>query len=202
MKANLSEFSSGELLPETEVVEALRSCGRHPRIYRSCRIVPANRVSLGSSVQIDEGVRIYAGQGVEIGDYVHIAFTASISGGGRCRIGSFASVGASVRILTGTDTPADGRLNNPTVPESYRSVERGETELGEFSVVYTNSVVFPGVVIGAGAVVSAGGIVHRSLKPWTVYAGNPLVAVGKRDEMSIRTIAERLRNEESSGETV
>ena len=69
-------------------------------------------------------------------------------------------------------------------------------------MVYTNSVVFPGVVIGAGAVVSAGGIVHRSLKPWTVYAGNPLVAVGKRDEMSIRTIAERLRNEESSGETV
>jgi len=66
-------------------------------------------------------------------------------------------------------------------------------------VVFTNAVVFPDVEIGEGAVVSAGGVVHHSLKPWGVYAGNPLVQVGVRDRDRILERARRVM--EARGES-
>jgi hypothetical protein len=42
--------------------------------------VGAERVALGSHVHIDEGVFIFAGQGVVIGHYVHLVVGSSISG--------------------------------------------------------------------------------------------------------------------------
>ena len=95
-------------------------------------------------------------------------------------MGKFASVGAGVRILTGSDIARAGYLNNPTVPSTQRCVKREKTEIGEFSIVYTNSVVFPGVRIGEGAIVAAGSVVNRDLSPWVVYGGHPLVAIGRR----------------------
>ncbi len=186
------EFAASEPLPAAVLEEYLGGCGEDVVIYRGCRIHPPERVWIGQKTQIDEGVQIFAGEGVQIGRNVHLAFGSSISGGGRCRVGDFASIGAGVRILTGTDIPSSQQLNNPTVPDQFRSFKRTETEVGAFAVVYTNVIVFPGVTIGDGAVVSAGSVVHHNLEGWKIYAGNPLVAIGSRDEASIRDCAENM----------
>jgi galactoside O-acetyltransferase len=132
-------------------------------------------------VQIDEGVFIFAGQGVVIGHCVHLAVGSSISGGGECVIGDFAGIGAGVRLLTGTEEIDRGGLTNPTVPPELRTVRRGRVEIGAHALVLTNSVVLPDITIGEGAVVGAGSVVHHDLKPWGIYAGTPLVQVGVRE---------------------
>jgi putative colanic acid biosynthesis acetyltransferase WcaF len=38
----------------------------------------------------------------------------------------------------------------------------------------------PGVVIGEGAVLGARGAAFSDLKPWTIYRGNPAVAIKER----------------------
>ncbi|RME89761.1 MAG: acyltransferase [Verrucomicrobia bacterium] len=182
-------FAPGEWVPEEVLRQRLAACGAGVRVYRGARLVHPERIAIGARTQIDEGVRIFAGQGVRLGRHVHLAFESSISGGGRCEVGDFVSVGAAVRIITGTDVPDGSGLTNPTVPPEYRVVKRGEVVLEDHVLLFTGALVLPGVRIGEGAVVAAGGLVHRDLEPWRIYAGNPLVPVGIRPRETILRLA-------------
>lgn len=176
----MKEFEPAKLIPLKAARQFLKYCGVGVKLYAGCRLVPGDRISIGECSQIDEGVRIFAGKGVRIGSHVHIAFAASISGGGECEIHDFVGVGAGVRILTGTEKIDGEGLTNPTVPPHLRSVHRGRVQIGAHAIIFTNSIIFPDVVIGEGAVVAAGSTVHRNLQPWTVYAGHPLVPIRTR----------------------
>jgi len=186
------EFAPGQLMAWEELRRHLRACGAGVKVWRGCRILPPGLVSLGEGAQIDEGVMIFAGGGVEVGRRAHLAFGSSISGGGTCRIGDFAGIGAGTRLITGSDNPDGSGLTNPTIPPEWRSVARGHLEIGAHALIFTGSVVFPGVTVGEGAVAAAGSLVHKDLKPWTLYAGNPLVAVGVRPSGRILELAGRL----------
>src|SRR5688572_2065909 len=146
-----SEFSPGRLLPESVVRQHLKFCGKEVKIYEGARLIPPNRISIGDFSQIDEDVRIFAGQGIEIGRYVHFAINSSITGGGSCIIHDFAGIGAGTRIVTGTEL-LEGGLSNPTIPANLRVVRRGRVEVHAHALLFTNSVILPGVTIGEGAV--------------------------------------------------
>lgn len=190
------EFGPAQALPPELTSKWLLACGQGTKIFRGCRLAGAERIRVGSHSQIDEGVFIFAGQGVTIGNHVHLAFGSSISGGGECIIDDFAGIGAGVRLLTGSDSPGGEGLTNPTVPDAFRSVRRGKIEVGAHALVFTNAVIFPDVVLGEGCVVAAGSLVHRSLDPWRIYAGNPLVPIAVRPKEVILARAAQLRAEE------
>ena len=185
------EFSPGELLPDALLHRHLKSCGQHVKIYQGCRLVPPDRISVGDFSQIDEGVFIFAGEGVALGRHVHLAIGSSVSGGGSCVIQDFAGIGAGTRIITGTDLVENG-LTNPTVPPQLRVVARGRVEIHAHALIFTNCTILPGVTIGQGAVISAGSLVHRDLKPWAIYGGNPLVQIGQRSRESVLVKAAEL----------
>lgn len=131
------EFQNGTLLPNDELARWLKAVGRQVRIYAGCKLFPPGAIQVGDYSQIDEAVRIYAGQGVTIGRHVHLAFGSSISGGGRCLIDDFVGLGAGVRLITGTDLIDGESLTNPTVPAKYRGVHRGHVRVGSFAVLST-----------------------------------------------------------------
>lgn len=187
-----AEFREGELLPEPVLARWLKSAGRGVKVYAGCKLFPPELISLGAFTQVDEGVRVYAGREVVLGRHVHLAFGSSISGGGACYIDDFAGIGAGVRLITGTEVVGSETLTNPTVPAASRGVHRGTVRIRAHAVVFTNATVLPDVEIGEGAVVAAGSIVHRSLRPWTIYAGNPLVPVGTRQSGTILRLAHEL----------
>lgn len=193
------ELSPGRLLPEALLRARLKHCGQRVKIYAGCRVFPAEHLSVGDDSQIDEGVWIFAGEGVSIGRHVHLAFGCSISGGGRCEIDDFAGFGAGVRLLTGTEEIGGDGLTNPTIPSAFRAVRRGKIFVGAHALVFTNSIVWPDVTIGEGAIVAAGSVVHHDLKPWGIYAGNPLVQVGVRPKEIILDQARRLLAEDAAG---
>ncbi len=191
-----AELRPAVLLEEAVLRRHLKFCGYNVRVYAGCRLVPPGAISLGDFTQIDEAVRIFAGEGVVIGRHVHLAFASSISGGGRCKIGDFAGIGAGVRFITGSEV-VDGRcLTNPTVSAPWRQVERGHITIGAHALIFTNAVVLPNVSVGEGAVVAAGAVVHRDLNPWGIYAGIPLVQVGVRPRDKVLELERRLVQEE------
>jgi galactoside O-acetyltransferase len=192
------EFRSGQRLSEDTLRHWLGTCGKRVTVYQGCRIFPPERVSVGDYSQIDEGVWIYAGQGVRIGAHVHLALGCSISGGGECVIEDFAGLGVGVRLITGTEDVHSGPLTNPTIPSQFRGVSRGKIVVGAHALIFTHSVIFMGVTIGEGAVVAAGSLVHHNLKPWGIYAGNPLVQVGLRPAEPVLQAARELRSREGA----
>ena len=194
---SLPEMSAGPLLDPSVLATVLCSCGRGVRIFAGCRMVSPERISVGDFCQIDEDVRIFAGEGITLGRHVHLAFGCSISGGGFCDIGDFAGISGGVRIVTGADE-IQGGLTNPTVPMEFRRVNRSQGVIGAHALIFTSAVVFPGVRIGEGAVVAAGSLVHRDLLPWSIYGGNPLVCIGRRDPEPILDAARRLVELESA----
>lgn len=187
-----NELAEAKLLSEKDLRHSLAECGKDIKVYQGCRIISPSFVKIGSYSQIDEAVFIFGGLGTSLGRYVHLAFHSSISGGGECDIEDFVSIGTGVKIITGTDIPAEDGLNNPTVPPRYRRVDRAKVCIRSHAIIFTNSIIFPGVTIGEGAVVSAGSLVHRNLKPWIVYGGNPLVALGNREKSEILKQASEL----------
>ncbi|MCP5519042.1 MAG: acyltransferase [Verrucomicrobiales bacterium] len=185
-------FGEGELVPLAVLRLRLAACGEGVKVYRGVRLVGADRIRVGDFSQIDEGVHVFGGGGVDLGRHVHLAFGSSISGGGCCRIGDFVGVGAGVRILTGTDLADGSGLTNPTAPAGLRSVQRDSVQIGDHAVLFTGVIVLPGVTVGEGAVVAAGSVVHRDLKPWLVHAGHPLVAVKERPRATVLRYAAEL----------
>jgi galactoside O-acetyltransferase len=157
--------------------------------------VPPDRIALGDFSQIDEGVHVFAGEGVRIGRHVHLAFGSCIAGGGACEIGDYAGISTGVRIITGSEE-IQGGLTNPTIPADLRQVKRSRVVIGQHVLLFAGVTVLPGVTIGDGAVVAAGAVVHRNLEGWRVYAGSPLVCVGVRDADPILAKAAELEERE------
>lgn len=187
------ELSPASLLSLDDLRRGLRHCGVSVKVFQGCRIFPPGQVSLGDFTQVDEGVWLLAGKGtIRIGRHVHLAVGSSVSGGGDCQIGDFAGIGAGVRLITGSEVADGSGLTNPTVPPDLRVVRRGAIRVGAHALVLTGAIVLPDVEIGEGAVVGAGCIVHRNLKAWGIYAGNPVTQVGVRPAERILELAETL----------
>jgi putative colanic acid biosynthesis acetyltransferase WcaF len=51
---------------------------------------------------------------------------------------------------------------------------------GAYAWICARASVAPGVQVGEGAVLGLGSVASRELAPWTVYAGNPAVAIKER----------------------
>jgi galactoside O-acetyltransferase len=174
-------------------MSAFGEVGWNVRIFPLAKVLSPETVKIGSHVIIDDFVFLGAHRQLLIGNHVHIASHASITGGGECLVCDFAGMSSGARILTGTDDFWGGGLTGPTVPSEFRKVSRGRVVVGRHVVIGANAVVLPDVVIGEGAVVGAGGIVTKNLEPWGVYVGAPVRRVASRkSEVILRYESELL----------
>jgi putative colanic acid biosynthesis acetyltransferase WcaF len=65
--------------------------------------------------------------------------------------------------------------NDPTFP-----LLAYQMSFGQYAWICARASVGPGVNVGEGAVLGLGSIATRDLAPWTVYSGNPAVAIRER----------------------
>ncbi len=161
--------------------EQFAEIGNNITIYPGARILNRPSITVGSNVIIDDFVFIGQHRRIIIGNHVHIASHASITGGGECICCDFSGISSGARILTGTDDLAAGGLTGPTIPPDLRAVIRGRVGIGPHAVIGANAVVLPNVVIGTGAIIGAGSVVTRSLDAWGIYTGAPARQIGTRD---------------------
>jgi galactoside O-acetyltransferase len=142
------------------------------KTFEFTKIIGLENIEFGENIIIDDFTLIYATAPMKIGNHVHIACFASITGGAGLIIEDFVAISQGCRILTGTDDFVNGGFGNSTIDEKYRNTKREPVKIGKYCIIGANSVILPGVTIGEGATVGAGSVVTKDLDPWGVYIGN------------------------------
>ncbi len=165
----------GRYLDEHELRDlGLERVGSNVRVHERAILVDLDRIEIGSNVRVDAFcILSAAGGSLAIGDHVHIASHADIYAGGGVEIGDFCGLSQSGKIYSQNDDYSGSSLTGPTIPAKYTHVHRAPVKLGRHVVVGSGSIVLPGVEIGEGSTVGALSLVSRNLDPWGVYGGVP-----------------------------
>ena len=139
--------------------------GDNVRIADFCRISSA--CDIGSDCEIAPGTYIAGGDG----KYVF-------------KMGSYSSLAAGVKIWLSSNDYVNELVTHsvPNVPEIQGNVTMEKyTGIGTNSVVMPNNHIPEGVTIGALSFVPS----NFKFKPWTVYAGQPIRAIKKRNKENV-----------------
>lgn len=124
--------------------------GRGVRIYGSTRVWHPARLTIGD--------------GALIGPHVNLYNQGTITIGADAVISQGAHVCASSHDVY---DPAFQLVLRPIV-------------IGEKAWVAADAFVGPGVTVGEGAILGARGAAFKDLAPWTIFSGNPAVALKSR----------------------
>jgi putative colanic acid biosynthesis acetyltransferase WcaF len=126
--------------------------------------------TVGSNPKIYPGAIVWAPWNLFCGDLVAIADGAEVYNPAPVHLGSHAILSQGAYLCGATHG-----YNSPSFP-----LLAYEMHLGAYSWICARGAVAPGAQIGEGAILGLGSVATRSLTPWTVYAGNPAVAVRPR----------------------
>ena len=138
-------------------------------------------ISIGECARLDGLIKVEGGQGVTIGEYVHIASFSHINGGGGTVIfGAHSGCASGVKIAGGHPDLTYLHIS-AAEPAEHCHVIKKTTIIGEYVVLFSNVVISPGVTVGDGAIVAAGAVVVRDVDPWTVVGGVPAKVIGTRE---------------------
>lgn len=161
------------------------SIGENVRISKNCTIAGLNNISIGDNVIIDSFCSIIA-TGIEgqliLGSYVHIGGFCHILANNGIEIKNFSGLSQGVKIYSRTDDYSGRSLTNPTIPNKYKSVKKGQVLINEHVIVGANSIILPNVNVGIGSSIGALSLVATNLESWTMYFGNPLRKLAKRSD--------------------
>ena len=125
------------------------------------------------------------GKNFILGEYVIIKKPELVEVGDNVRIADFySSLAAGVKIWLSSNDYV-----NELVTHSVPCVKeiQGNVRLGKYTGVGTNSVIMPGNDIPEGVTIGALSFVPSGYKfePWTVYAGQPIRPIKKRNRANI-----------------
>lgn len=169
-----------------------KEIGDNVEIFEPISIIDESKLAIKSNVRLSEFTLISGGEGVYIGNYVHIANHVSIAGGGILVVEDFVGVCAGVRIITGSDDITGNGIPSPMVSDEFRSYYRSHVVLKKHSFIGTNVIIHPGVTIGEGAVVASGSLVTKDLEPWGIYMGSPARKVRSRSMDTIKAMEKEI----------
>lgn len=169
-----------------------KEIGDNVEIFQPISIIDESKFTIKNNVRLSEFTLISGGEGVYIGNYVHIANHVSIAGGGIFVVEDFVGVCAGVRIITGSDDVTGNGIPSPMVSNEFRSFFRSHVVLKRHSFIGTNAIIHPGVTIGEGAVVASGSLVTKDLEPWGIYMGSPARKIRDRSMNTIKRMEKEI----------
>ncbi|HMP98977.1 MAG TPA: acyltransferase [Cyclobacteriaceae bacterium] len=181
--------------------EALRqmgfkSLGTNVKISDKAAIYNAANISIGSNVRIDDFCILSAGEeGIELGNYIHIACYVSLIG--KCKIvcEDFVGISSRTAVYSSSDDYSGAVLVGPTIPDEYKRVDHRPVIFEKYSLIGAGCVILPGVIIGEGTAVGALSLISKSLDQWGIYIGSPLKYI-KRRKQDLVELANKLVKED------
>ncbi len=148
---------------------------------------------------IEDGVRIFHPEHIELGDNVYIGHDTLLCGyhnqemtiesgvwiGPQCYlhaagglvIGRNVGIGAGVKILTSFHVE-EGRVR----PILHSRIEYAPVRIEADCDIGVGAIILPGVHLGAGVQVGAGAVVTRDVPAYSVVAGVPARVIRERPE--------------------
>ncbi|OFV91971.1 MAG: hypothetical protein A3H95_16040 [Acidobacteria bacterium RIFCSPLOWO2_02_FULL_64_15] len=144
-----------------------------PLIYEPVIILRPERIKYGVGVRIDSFVKLEGGEGMTIGNYVHIASFCHIGiGGGTTILEDGSSFGSGTKVLSGSNV-ADAVSCSAVAPSDQQQIVRATTIIRRNAALYAGAIVLPGLTIGEGARIAAGSLVTRDVPAHELWGGSP-----------------------------
>jgi len=139
-------------------------------------IISQQLSNIGANCAIDEGVTIYGGENISIGNNNVINKDVILQSceGALINIGNNVTISYGAKIITG----------NLALLDSLDSVNRihssEKIEIGNSVWIGTNVIILPGVIISNNIIIAAGSVVTKSLLDQNyIYAGIPAKKIKK-----------------------
>lgn len=152
-------------------VWALAAAWTPPPLHRwRCLLLRLFGARVGRGVRIHGSAAVWHPANLVLGDYAVIGPRVRLYNQGTIVVGARAVVSQGAHVCASTH-----RLDDPDFQLVLRPVE-----IGEHAWVAAEAFVGPGTHVGAGAVLGAHAVAFADLQPWTVYRGNPAMAVRQR----------------------
>ena len=156
-----------------------RKIGKNTLISKKTSFYGANNISIGDNCRIDDFCILSSGssEGFDIGNYVHISNSVSITGKGKVTIGDYAALSGKVSVYSSTDDFSGEFMSNPCVGNfniELTNVYSNHVYIGKHVIIGCNSVVLPKAYIADGISIGALSKVNKKLEKIGIYQGNPL----------------------------
>lgn len=130
------------------------------------------RIRVESSARVDAFCKIEGGEGVYIGDHVHVASFCHLNiGGGTLIMEAGSSAGSGAKVITGSNVPGPGRGCSAIAPDAV--VRRSHVVIKRNATLFCGAIVLPGVTIGEGAIIAAGAVVNKDVPAGELWGGVP-----------------------------
>jgi len=177
-------------------ISSFRNTGEDIFVSHLVSIVRPELVNLGNHVAIDS--YLHCSTSLETKDYVHISSHVSIIGGkgALLKMGNFTNIAAGGVIICGSDKfLGHGIVSAPNLPDEFRDeLEIDPVVFDDFVNLGANVTILPGVYLPQGVVIGACSLVRKkdNLEPWTIYGGNPLRKIKKRDSTKMLEYAKKM----------
>jgi acetyltransferase-like isoleucine patch superfamily enzyme len=70
------------------------------------------------------------------------------------------------------------------ISEQFKSVNKSFINLGEHSIVGTQSILLPGAILREGSALGANSMTKEALDSWSIYSGNPAKKIAIRQKIN------------------
>lgn len=142
--------------------------------------VRGSRIVVGPGSYIDAFVKIKAAGGT--GDIV-IGEQSFINSGCVLYVGNGITIGGNVSIAANCVlAPTNHEFADASVPHQRQGFRpsKGGIQIEDDVWIGAGTVILDGSIVKVGAIVGAMSLVRESTEPFGIYAGNPLIQIGKR----------------------
>ncbi len=156
----------------------LKSFGSNVFISRKCSLYGVEHISLGDNVRIDDFC-ILSGR-ITLGSYIHISAYCALYGSQGITLSDFCGLSPRCTLLSASDDFSGEYMVGPMVPVSLSHVTGGRITLEKFVQIGTGCTLMPGITVQEGAVTGAMSLIHKTLAPWSIYAGIPATKIRER----------------------
>lgn len=151
-----------------------KSLGSNVKISDKVSIYNASNIDIGSHVRIDDFCILSAGsEGIQIGNYVHIACYVSLIGKCEIVVEDFVGISSRTAVYSSSDDYSGEVLVGPTIPEEFKNVDHRPVTFKKYSLIGASCVILPGVTVGEGTAVGALSLLSKNLDDWGIYIGSP-----------------------------
>lgn len=134
-------------------------------------IAVGSDVRFGRRTRLDAGYggRIYIRRDVLVDDNCFITAQNSIEIGSHVQISGYCFI-----------TDFNHNFTSRKIPINSQGCTAKPVVIADDVWIGAHSIILPGVRIGKGAIIGAGSVVTKSVKPYTIVAGNPAKEINKR----------------------
>jgi len=184
------------------MTEKIKFRGKDSIVSQNIRLRRPELFEIGRGSILDDYA--YISCGVKIGDFTHVGAQAVMIGGPKAQvtIGNFCNIAQGCKIAAGMNDYHGGGLCGPAIPEGYGDKAIIEpVEIGDHFLCGFNTSILAGVKLPEGVAIGAYSLVKSNIKyePWTLYAGNPIKMICRRDGTLMKAQADKLMEDVKKG---